>query len=301
VNDPTPGADNGTVPPIAELRERVQGDKVHADRRWTYRLFRRISIYITWALLHTNVTANQVTVSSLIVAAAGLVLAAVSSPWVGLAGYVLLLTYHLLDRVDGEIARYRQTYSLHGIYLDNLGHYLTGGGVIIATTYRLAPLWDDPQVIWLIGVFGAFAAIMARIEKHAAFQLFAQYVLDRPSLAEGLSDEAGVLTRAATKADRADDAPEHRRGVLGVLRDGALMLTSFPVVLTFFIVGVTALAVTRDPTVAVVILFAVATIQVLTYLALEAVNVTQNLNTETRRLFEKCTRFEGDEDTGDPR
>ena len=90
------------------------------------------------------------------------------------AGYVALLVYHLLDRVDGEIARVREMYSLHGIYLDNAGHYLTGAGVILATTFRLSLEVAQPRMLWLLGVLAALAAAMARAEKHAAFQLFSR-------------------------------------------------------------------------------------------------------------------------------
>ena len=61
----------GQVPSLAELRPIAQGAKTSGDRRWTYRAFRRVSIYVTWLLLHTGVTPNQVTVASLITAAAG--------------------------------------------------------------------------------------------------------------------------------------------------------------------------------------------------------------------------------------
>lgn len=277
---------SGGVPSVAELRPIVQGSKVRADQRWTYRLFRSVSIYITWLLLHTSATANQVTVASLVVAATGLVLVVFSSPWIALIGYLLLLTYHLLDRVDGEIARFRQTFSLRGIYLDNAGHYLTGAGVFIATAYRYAPGAADPQIVWLVGTIGAIAAVMARVEKHAAFQLFSQYVLERPRLLDGASREVGAMTRAATRADRAARSAEHRRSPLGVVRDVALTLTSFPIVVVAFIFGAVVTAVWDASDAAIAIFVLAAAVQVATYLALEVVNLTQNLDTESLRLAE---------------
>ena len=277
---------DGEIPSIKDLRTIVQGGKISGDRRWTYRFFRRISIYITWLLLHTKATPNQVTVASLVVAAAGIVLVAFSSPWIALLGYALLIGYHLLDRVDGEIARFRGLFSLRGIYLDNAGHYLTGAGVFIATTYRYAPLVSDSQIIWLIGTIGALASVMSRVEKHASFQLFSQYVLEHPQLAEGISAKAGSLTRAATREDRAEGSPQHRPGLLVVARDVALTLTSFPIVVAGFIVGLVVTVMTDAPTVGIVILIGAAALQTVTYFALEVVNLSANLDTETRRLFE---------------
>jgi len=286
VGAPLSEKNSGGVPSVAELRPIVQGSKVRADQRWTYRLFRSVSIYITWLLIHTKVTANQVTVASLVVAAIGLVLVAFSSPWIALIGYLMLLTYHLLDRVDGEIARFRETFSLRGIYLDNAGHYLTGAGVFIATAYRYAPGAADPQIVWLVGTIGAIAVVMARVEKHAAFQLFSQYVLERPQLLDGMSPEEGAMTRASTRADRAAGPSEHRRSPLGAVRDLALTLTSFPIVVVAFIVGLIVAAVWDTPDAAIVILAVAAALQVMTYLALEVVNLTQNLDAESLRLAE---------------
>lgn len=286
---PSPN-NGGQVPSIAELRPIAQGVKVSGDRRWTYRAFRQVSIYITWLLLHTGVTPNQVTVASLITAGAGLGLVAFGSPWVALVGYLLLFVYHLLDRVDGEIARFRKIYSLRGIYLDNAGHYLTGAGIFIATTYRLAPDSSNPQVIWLIGTIGAVAAMMARVEKHASFQLFSQYVLEKPNLLQSPSVTAGALTRSATRDDRATGSTGHRRSLLTMTRDAALTLTSFPIVAAAFTIGL-AIGIGADSDgVSIAILVIASAIQVVTYLALEAVNLTQNLFAESERLAETAQK-----------
>ncbi len=218
------------VPSVADLRPIAQGSKTQSDRRWTYRSFRHISIYVTWVLLHTTVTPNQVTVASLTVAAGGLVLVGAPAAGAAIGGCALLLIYHILDRVDGEVARYRETYSLYGIYLDNAGHYLTGAGLLIAASFRLAPFSAEPSTIWLIGSIGAIAAVLTRVEKHAAFQLFSQYLLENPGLLETVRHETGFLTREATRADRSEMGGEgrQRRKVVSLVRDITLTATTFP-------------------------------------------------------------------------
>ncbi len=275
------------VPPVGELRELAQGTKVGADRRWWYVAFRRISIYVTWALLHTRVTPNQVTLASLALAFAGLIMIGATAPGLSIAGYVALLAYHLLDRVDGEIARVRNRHSLRGIYLDNAGHYITSAGVFVATTYRLSADAGEPRALWLVGVIGGLAAVMARVEKHAAFHLFSQYVLQRPSLGRDLASAPdGSLTRAAVRSSRAAVTKE-KRSLVGRARDAALALTAFPTIVAILLLGTVAEIVWDDPAIAGWTLVAIALIQLLTYVALEIAMLTQSLGSETKRLLEE--------------
>lgn len=275
------------VAPIAELRTVAQGEKVAADGRWWYVVFRRASIYVTWALLHTGVTANQVTIASLIVAVGGIIMVGAANAWLAVTGYLVLLLYHLLDRVDGEIARVRRVFSLTGIYLDNAGHYLTGAGVLVAATYRSSVETNQPRMLWLVGSLGAFAAAMSRIEKHAPFQLFSQYVLERPSLARSLSvAPGGALTRSATRSTRSADGDRRRRSVVELTRDAALALTAFPSVVLVLLGGTLAEVLWDRPMIAIWTLVAASMLQVLTYVALEVAMLTQSLASETNRLLD---------------
>ena len=275
---------DSTVPSVKRLSPIVQGEKLRGDRRWWYRAFRWLSVRITWVLLHTQVTPNQVTVASLLVALVGLVLVAMT-PWIALAGYLMLLFYHLMDRVDGEIARFRRMFSLHGIYLDNAGHYLTSAGVFLATTFRVAGEASRPQVIWLIGSAGALAAVLYRAEKQAPFHLFSQYVVAQPELLEGLDARRSQLTREAVRADRAEGSSPFRHPI-GAIRDLVLTLTSFPAIVTMLFAATVAEIFARDLAPAVWVLVALSLLQLGAYISLEAVNLSANLAAETRRLSE---------------
>ena len=287
---------SGTVPRIADLRPVAQGEKVTEDKRWWYVIFRRISIYVTWALLHTGVTPNQVTVASLLTAFVGLAMVGAAGPWLASAGYLALLGYHLLDRVDGEIARVRETYSLYGIYLDNAGHYLTGAGVLVATTFRLSLEAGQPRMLWIIGVSGALAAAMARVEKHAPFHLFSQYVTKRPTLARTLevSPHDGALTRSAVRSSRSVEAETPRRSLVAFARDTALALTAFPSVVTILLGGTLAEIAWDRPSIAIWTLVLSSILQIVTYLALEVAMLTQSLASETLRLLNEVELPPGD-------
>ncbi len=113
-------------PTIAELRAVTQPASVTGRRNsehWTGDLYqRRLSPYLTRVLLGTAITANGVTVLMILTgAAAG---AALLLP--GLLGALLAALLGQLqmlwDCCDGEVARWRQTFSPVGFFLDKLGH-----------------------------------------------------------------------------------------------------------------------------------------------------------------------------------
>jgi hypothetical protein len=283
------------VPPINELRPIVQGAKSASDQRWSYQAFRRISLHVTWALLHTSVTPNQVTAASLVVAIVGLVLVAIpGAP--AIAGCVLLLMYHLLDRVDGELARYQNRYSLLGVYLDNAGHYLTGGGLLIAGVYGLAPLSPDPDALWLVSSLAAIAAMMSRVEKHAAFHLFSQYVMDHPDLVNTVRHDAGPLSRAAVHDSRSYTSDNRsRRGPVSMTRDILLTLSWFPVSAVILMLGFIVDTITGWTQSAILALLVVATLQIVAYLGVEVANIAGNLGAETRRLAAEAGLLDQDD------
>lgn len=284
------------VPPISELGPIVQGAKTASDQRWSYQAFRRVSLHVTWALLHTSVTPNQLTAASLVVAIVGLVLVAIPGA-TAIAGCVLLLIYHLLDRVDGELARYQNRYSLFGVYLDNAGHYLTSGGLLIAGVYGLAPLSSNPDAIWLVSSLAAIAAMMSRVEKHAAFHLFSQYVMDHPDLVNTVRHDPGPLGRAAVHDSRSYASDNRsRRGLVPVTRDILLTLSWFPVSAVILMLGFILDIATRWTQSAILALLIVAAIQIAAYLGVELANLAGNLGAETRRLATEAGLLDREDD-----
>lgn len=104
---------------------------------WTGDLYmRRISPYVTRVLLGTAITANGVTVLMIVTgAAAG---GALLLP--GLAGVVLAALLGQLqmlwDCCDGEVARWRRTFSPAGFFLDKLGHTIAEAAIPLALGVR---------------------------------------------------------------------------------------------------------------------------------------------------------------------
>ena len=122
----------------ASLFERNSGE------HWTGRLYmRRVSPYVTRLILPTRISADAVTGATLVagLAAAGITPGSVSN---AAAGAVLLVQVQmLLDCSDGEVARWRNTYSTRGIYLDRMSHYVTETALPIALGIRADGGWDS--------------------------------------------------------------------------------------------------------------------------------------------------------------
>jgi phosphatidylglycerophosphate synthase len=156
-------------PSVAELRPVVHPAGVK-DRRsgehWAGRLYmREVSLRIDRHLVHTSVTPNQLTYVMTVCGA----LAAPALLVPGIAGAVLgvvaVQLYLLLDCVDGEIARWKQQFSLSGVYLDRVGAYLCDAAVLVGFGLRAADLWGSGRIDWLWAFLGTLAALGAVLIK----------------------------------------------------------------------------------------------------------------------------------------
>jgi phosphatidylglycerophosphate synthase len=156
-------------PSVAELRPVVHPEGVK-DRRsgehWAGRLYmREISLRVDRHLVNTRVTPNQLTY---VMTVAGVLAApALLVPGIGGAvlGVVMVQLYLLLDCVDGEVARWKQQFSLGGVYLDRVGAYLCDAAVLVGFGLRAADLWGEGRVDWLWAFLGAIAALGAVLIK----------------------------------------------------------------------------------------------------------------------------------------
>ncbi|WP_155055830.1 CDP-alcohol phosphatidyltransferase family protein [Streptomyces blattellae] len=156
-------------PSVAELRPVVHPAGVK-DRRsgehWAGRLYmREVSLRITRSLVNTKVTPNQLTYLMTLCG----VLAAPALLVPGIAGAALgvlmVQLYLLLDCVDGEVARWKQQFSLGGVYLDRVGAYLCDAAVLVGFGLRAADLWGSGRIDWLWAFLGTLAALGAILIK----------------------------------------------------------------------------------------------------------------------------------------
>ena len=137
-------------PTVSQIREISQPISVRGRKNsehWVADLYlRKISPYLTFFLLKTPISANGVTVLMIITGVStGLALLIPAS--FGLILALLLSQLQMLwDCCDGEIARWRETQSPKGVFLDRLGHYLTEGFIPIALALRILN-WQKSEIV----------------------------------------------------------------------------------------------------------------------------------------------------------
>lgn len=143
-------------PSIAELRSICQPPSVTGRsnaEHWVADLYlRKISPYLTKLLLKTPITANGVTYL-MILTGISISLALQLPGYTGLVIAFLLSQLQMLwDCSDGEIARWRETQSPKGVFLDRVGHYLTESFIPIALAWRITEDSQDFELLFLAGL-----------------------------------------------------------------------------------------------------------------------------------------------------
>ncbi|NDE96405.1 MAG: CDP-alcohol phosphatidyltransferase family protein [Actinobacteria bacterium] len=127
---------------------------------WVADLYlRKLSPYLTRLLLKTPITANGVTYLMIITGIS--ISAALQIP--GLFGlflaFLLSQLQMLWDCCDGEIARWRDTQSPKGVFLDRVGHYLTESLIPIALAWRIGE--GDYELLFL----GSLISVLILLNK----------------------------------------------------------------------------------------------------------------------------------------
>lgn len=156
-------------PTIKEIREVSQPASVtgrSTSEHWVADLYqRRISPYLTRIFLRTPITANGVTWLMIIVGAS-IGPALLIQGWVGIV-LALFLSHlqMLIDCCDGEVARWRETKSPMGIFLDKLGHYVAEGLIPICFGLRLANWPNEPITNSIFPYLGVLLALLVVVNK----------------------------------------------------------------------------------------------------------------------------------------
>ena len=156
-------------PSISQIREISQPISVtgrSTSEHWVADLYqRRLSPYLTRLLLRTPISANGVTWLMIIVGAS-IGPALLIQGWVGIALALFLSQLQMLiDCSDGEVARWRDTKSPMGIFLDKLGHYLAESLIPICFGLRLANWPEEPINNSIYPYLGALLAILIILNK----------------------------------------------------------------------------------------------------------------------------------------
>ncbi len=149
-------------PTLAQIREVCQPPAITGRRNsehWVADVYLRdVSPYLTRMLLRTSITANQVTWLMIATGASAAFALLIPGLPGGFLAALLGQMQMLWDCSDGEVARWRQTSSPAGVFLDRVGHYTAEGLIPIALGLRAAGF---PDAGWLDSPWPLMGALLA--------------------------------------------------------------------------------------------------------------------------------------------
>jgi hypothetical protein len=146
-------------PSLAELRARVQKDRHREIGNWLARRVARPSaVYGCWLTVRLGLSAHQVTAAAWLSFLAAAAAIGTGQRGMFVVGVALAHLAFWLDHVDGQVARWRGTASLDGVYLDYLMHHAANLALGFAAGYGLAVRSGDPR--WTIAGFSLGAGWM---------------------------------------------------------------------------------------------------------------------------------------------
>ena len=159
-----------------EFSKKIEKDQTDLKADWYGRFFVwKISAPITYLLVRTPISANQVTVIQEIVGSIGAIMLAVPNIKIMLFGIFLIQFGFILDCVDGEVARYKGQSSVRGVFLDLIGHqivipfyiFFISLGVFIRTGYMDAIIVGFLGALFIIPTerLALFSVINSMFEK----------------------------------------------------------------------------------------------------------------------------------------
>src|SRR3954454_436567 len=156
------------MPSIAELRVRTQPDSIflrNSGEHWAGKLYmRRLSPYLTRALIPTRITPNGVTWLMIAVGLAAAAVLTLPGWWPPVVVVLLIQCQLLLDCSDGELARWRGVSSPVGIYLDRMAHNITEAALPVALAIRADGGWDSIGGWTDLGLLTAMLVLLVRVE-----------------------------------------------------------------------------------------------------------------------------------------
>jgi hypothetical protein len=157
---------------IKQLRDICQKGKLQKKEvpRF-YKVHRIWSIYITMLFIKLDIKPNGVTLLGLFCGSVSLVLLALPRIECFILGLALYYFSFVLDKCDGEVARYINVHSAKGVYLDELYHFCINSGLFFAVGVHVFFATGNLYFM-LLGLATAFLYVLIRVERKLFFFIY---------------------------------------------------------------------------------------------------------------------------------
>ena len=136
-----------------------------------YLKHRELSVYITKVILKlagTKIKPNHISFFNILFGLIVLSLIALTEDKLFFLLFLFLFYFSfLLDKVDGEIARYQKILTLRGTYLDEVFHLFVQSGLILALAIHYS--------LFYLGVAGFFFYLLTRYIRKLRYFIYAKY------------------------------------------------------------------------------------------------------------------------------
>ncbi len=129
-----------------------------------YYFFRKISVLISYFIIRflPFLTSNDITTISLIISIIGLFFFSLQSSLFWIIGSLMFILFHVLDCVDGEVARGKNESSFGGLLYDGLIHNYVNGFLFFWMSIGLYKLTNNLLFLYLGGI-ATISALMITI------------------------------------------------------------------------------------------------------------------------------------------
>lgn len=180
----------------------------------SYIIHRHIAKYISYIILNflPRITPNQISVAMVGISIAGGGLLLSTQYWLNYSGIGLIYFSFLLDKVDGDVARYKKEYSNYGKYLDEMYHFIS-----------------QPLIYLALGIKGSFQTQSNSIVI-IAFLTYLLCIINRftPKISQLIVHENN---KKITRSDKLFREADNKKSLLYLLIDNCLIIIRYDFVI----------------------------------------------------------------------
>lgn len=152
---------------ISELKSGYTQEKINSEKidLWLYYFARPLSWPFTWFFIKLGASAAFVTYLSIVAVIIGAALITLGNYTMQVIGISLFNFWIILDCVDGNIARYKKTFSKYGEFIDAVGGYF-------ATTFLFSSIGylayrvvesETPELFLILGFWATISSLFSRL------------------------------------------------------------------------------------------------------------------------------------------